>query len=574
MIKAKKLPYGQLTTLEVKNRIRDILVANGMKKDEFILIGKYTKKLEPITIKHKKCKREFDIKPGTFYNVQKCPYCDLERKDKEFKKIAKARNFTVTGKFRRTNIKISIRHDECGHEYEVKPALFKIGSGCPKCSYKDRQDVKSITKKQFKKIIKEKSGKYYSLISDFVDVYENVEMRHNTCGLKYPVTPYNFIRGVRCKNCHSKSKKTQEQFKKDLFDKWGNEYKIIGEYTGVLNKIKLKHSCGSSFYITPNCILRNGKCVKCKTLGVVERDDYIRLQFNNMYGGIFPDKEKCALAHDFLVKLTGSKQRLNFPDFNGIYPEMSLDIFKNEKFIKKIKKSRTIKERFIGVSFDKERREWKCEVKRKGIPKYQEYFPEEIDAVLERIKFLERNNIKNFFVLKDDIVKFHLRKKEEKIKQEDKKIKQALKEKIRIEEKEKRLKLREEKKIERKKEKERLKQKEKRKRLKLKEKKRIKREKEKERVKQEKKEERLRLREEKKIERKKEKERVKQEKKEERLRLKEEKKKDKEREKEVAKQGKQEAKVLNQEINSMEDGLINKLNKLSELRKKMENIAL
>lgn len=39
-------------------------------------------------------------------------------------------------------------------------------------------------------------------------------------------------------------KLTTEEFKKKLFEKYGNEYELIGEYNGVHDYALFKHTCG------------------------------------------------------------------------------------------------------------------------------------------------------------------------------------------------------------------------------------------------------------------------------------------------------------------------------------------
>lgn len=62
--------------------------------------------------------------------------------------------------------------------------------------------------------------------------------------------------------------KTHEQFCKEMFDKYGNEYTILGKYAGVHTYILVKHnSCGHEWLITPHSLLTNKKntarCPNC-----------------------------------------------------------------------------------------------------------------------------------------------------------------------------------------------------------------------------------------------------------------------------------------------------------------------
>ncbi|AST99899.1 HNH endonuclease [Bacillus phage PBS1] len=54
-------------------------------------------------------------------------------------------------------------------------------------------------------------------------------------------------------------KKTTEMFIKEVYDLVGDEYTVLGEYTGTNNKIKMKHEkCSHEYYVSPNGFLNAG----------------------------------------------------------------------------------------------------------------------------------------------------------------------------------------------------------------------------------------------------------------------------------------------------------------------------
>ena len=59
--------------------------------------------------------------------------------------------------------------------------------------------------------------------------------------------------------------KTTEEFAKDLYDKYGNEYTVVGKYIGSKIDILIRHNvCNSEFMIRPNSILTgNSRCTIC-----------------------------------------------------------------------------------------------------------------------------------------------------------------------------------------------------------------------------------------------------------------------------------------------------------------------
>lgn len=64
-------------------------------------------------------------------------------------------------------------------------------------------------------------------------------------------------------------KKTQEQFEKEVLEKLGDEFVVIGKYINAYTKIKMKHYCLNGgvceYEANPsNIITRNGECPNCR----------------------------------------------------------------------------------------------------------------------------------------------------------------------------------------------------------------------------------------------------------------------------------------------------------------------
>lgn len=70
-------------------------------------------------------------------------------------------------------------------------------------------------------------------------------------------------------------RKTQDQFIKDVFNKYGFEYIVLGHYINNKTKILIEHSCGYNFYIRPNDLLTGHGCPKCKNVYRLTTDEYI-----------------------------------------------------------------------------------------------------------------------------------------------------------------------------------------------------------------------------------------------------------------------------------------------------------
>lgn len=64
---------------------------------------------------------------------------------------------------------------------------------------------------------------------------------------------------------HSRKKKTNKQFKQEVFDIVGEEYIFIEDYINTGTKIRVLHrNCGNYYEVTPNKFLQGRRCPHCK----------------------------------------------------------------------------------------------------------------------------------------------------------------------------------------------------------------------------------------------------------------------------------------------------------------------
>lgn len=88
---------------------------------------------------------------------------------------------------------------------------------------------------------------------------------------------------------------TTETFKQRVFDMYGDEYTVIGEYRGAHEKIEVLHKCGYSYSVTPTNILNGRKCPKCSK----------RVQYTiNDAKAIFKEHQKTLIADEIENVLT------------------------------------------------------------------------------------------------------------------------------------------------------------------------------------------------------------------------------------------------------------------------------
>ncbi len=132
--------------------------------------------------------------------------------------------------------------------------------------------ARRMTTEDFKQRITAETDGEYIVLSEYVNNQTKVLIQHksNNCNNhQYWVKPKGILSGTRCPACNNKKKgkkpKTTEQFKKELKGIVGDEYTLVGKYTGVYNKITLLHNeCGREWEVTPNAFISSGsRCWYC-----------------------------------------------------------------------------------------------------------------------------------------------------------------------------------------------------------------------------------------------------------------------------------------------------------------------
>ena len=97
--------------------------------------------------------------------------------------------------------KLSIQHVKCGNIFPVTPKSFvgtknKKPTNCPKCSHPSRRKTQSEMIEIFNNV------KGYSLVSEYKNTHEKVNIEHLECGNIFSMRPNNFlVKGNRCPFC-------------------------------------------------------------------------------------------------------------------------------------------------------------------------------------------------------------------------------------------------------------------------------------------------------------------------------------------------------------------------------------
>lgn len=182
---------------------------------------------------------------------------------KQLNKIHGDGTYTPLEEYINNKTKILVRHNQCGHEWNIIPSNILKGQGCPKCAIKTQARNRRKTHEKFIQEIKDKYDNEYKVLGEYKNAKTKILIRHK-CGYEYRIIPDSLLRGGGCPKCAGVVKKTTKEFKKEIYNKYGNEYEVLGEYVNNHTKILVKHNCSHKWMVAPNKILQGRGCPVCR----------------------------------------------------------------------------------------------------------------------------------------------------------------------------------------------------------------------------------------------------------------------------------------------------------------------
>lgn len=275
----------------------------GKYGEEYTIKGIYENCYTKINVIHNKCGYDWDITPMDILGGHGCPKCagNIVKTNDDFKEdICElvGNEYTVLGEYINNNTKILMKHNMCNYEWSITPNGFLSGNRCPKCGGK----IKDKTTTYFKKEVFELVGNEYEVVGEYISALDYIEMKHNDNCCKSPnfiTKPNWFLTGRKCPQCFGTHNKTDEEFKKEIYELVGNEYDILGEYINCETKVLIKHNnCGHEWKVIPNNFTRGTRCPCCnQSKGearidkwlidnnfIVNKDYVPQKQFDNLLG--------------------------------------------------------------------------------------------------------------------------------------------------------------------------------------------------------------------------------------------------------------------------------------------------
>lgn len=185
----------------------------------------------------------------------------------EFKREAYAvlgNKYVILDKYIDSKTKIRVKHLVCNTVHKMIPSNILRGATCKTCADKKRGKKYRKSNTQFKQEVYDLVGDEYTVLSNYVDASVKVRIKHNVCGYKWWVSPSSFLSGVRCPKCRGGVKKSAQQFEKELNQLVGDEYTLMSTYRSTSHKIKVRHNkCNYTYWVNPDAFLRGERCPKC-----------------------------------------------------------------------------------------------------------------------------------------------------------------------------------------------------------------------------------------------------------------------------------------------------------------------
>ena len=293
-------------------------------QDEYTVLGDYKTNKTKIKMRHNVCNYEWDVEPSSFLKGTRCPNCSHAKQRKTQEQFEKeiydlvGDEYTVIGKYKNTSTKIKMIHNVCGKEFEIIPNGFLRGNRCNYCGIKMTGLKNRKTHEEFKDEIFSLVGDEYTLLTEYTNCSEKILFKHNICGNEFMMKPNGFLSGNRCPKCSlesrvSKRTKTHDKFLSQVFDKYKEEYSVLGEYVLGRKPLKFRHNiCGCEFDMIANNFLKSSlPCPDCDnrikiTTDVFKQevydlvgDEYSVLgEYHNAHAKIQLKHNKCGYIYD------------------------------------------------------------------------------------------------------------------------------------------------------------------------------------------------------------------------------------------------------------------------------------
>lgn len=247
-----------------------------------------------------------------------------------------------------------IKCKTCGKIFEYKQGNYALRKQrnyfCNKC-FPFKNDIMEKKRLYFKQFITNSQQWELAQSIDNVHSADLVECKCLKCGKISSKTIADYLRGRGCIYCCGNKQRTSEDFKQEL----DPGYVLLSEYKNANSKVLLEHSCGLKYYVTPHNYLNGKRCPACsrkQSKGEHKIEQYL-LKHNIDYEKEFPVViDRHLLRLDFyLLDLD------LYIEFQGIQHYEPVDFFGGEKRLQKqqeydLLKKQLLNDKLIIISYE------------------------------------------------------------------------------------------------------------------------------------------------------------------------------------------------------------------------------
>lgn len=256
----------KLTNEDIIERMYSLVGDEYTKLDD-VYVNNQTK----FSILHNTCGHEYEVRWNDFKGGSRCPKCSL--KQQVLKRTLSNGNiiermYELVGDeysklddvYLGNRTKFPIRHNTCGHEYEVHWNNFQSGVRCPKCSGLMKFTNENIVERMY-----DLAGDEYTKLDDvYINANTKFSIKHNICGHEYEVSWGKFQSGNRCPKCSGHYKYTDSEIIEMISDMTQGEYTKLSIYINAQTKFPIRHNvCGHEYEVRWNDFRRDNRCPKC-----------------------------------------------------------------------------------------------------------------------------------------------------------------------------------------------------------------------------------------------------------------------------------------------------------------------
>lgn len=277
-------------------------------EDEITVISEYKGTLNKVKVRHNSelCGgHEYEVRASSLLSLDGCPRCKRIKNGSHLRMSIddvkndlykyKGNEFEILSKeYINNDTKMLVKHNKKGCNrtfYITRSALFRNKNICSHCGIKKKPSIK-ITPVEYEKKFASKLGEGFTLLSTYTKNTDKVKVRH-VCGYEQWVRPLVFLERGNCNKCIKnelikKMLKTTEEFKKEVYLKYGDEFSILEDYKGVKKPIKVRHNSENCKYhifkVTPGGFLtkKGSTCPKCSKVYKRTSEDF-REEINKLY---------------------------------------------------------------------------------------------------------------------------------------------------------------------------------------------------------------------------------------------------------------------------------------------------